>query len=31
MWLKELYNEERQSVLITKCYSGHQIEDEMDR
>jgi len=29
---KKLYNEEPQSVLFTKCYSGHQIEeDEMDR
>jgi hypothetical protein len=31
-YLKKLYNEEPQSVLFTKCYSGHQIEkDEMDR
>jgi len=26
-----LYNEEPQSVLFTKCYSGHPTEDEMDR
>lgn len=31
-WLKKLYNKEPQSVPFTKCYSGHQIEeDEMGR